>query len=127
MKKTILNLALMGSLAVASNIAFADSANSNCSALPDYAALKSALSTAQNGSNGGFGLEMWGTIVDRDGVVCAVAFTGDERGAQWPGKSCHISSKSQYGQCVQPTRPGPVHSQPLHSYSGRWQPIWPAI
>jgi len=28
---------------------------------------------------------MWGTIVDRDGVVCAVAFTGNDRTAQWPG------------------------------------------
>ncbi len=28
---------------------------------------------------------MWGTIVDRDGIVCAVAFTGTNPGAQWPG------------------------------------------
>jgi uncharacterized protein GlcG (DUF336 family) len=28
---------------------------------------------------------MWGTIVDRDGIVCAVAFTGSARGDQWPG------------------------------------------
>jgi uncharacterized protein GlcG (DUF336 family) len=28
---------------------------------------------------------MWGTIVNRDGVVCAVAFTGGDRGDQWPG------------------------------------------
>jgi uncharacterized protein GlcG (DUF336 family) len=28
---------------------------------------------------------MWATIVDRDGVVCAVAFSGADRGAQWPG------------------------------------------
>ena len=27
--------------------------------------------------NGGFNLEMWGTVVNRDGVVCAVAFTGE--------------------------------------------------
>jgi len=27
---------------------------------------------------------MWATIVDRDGVVCAVAFSGADRGAQWP-------------------------------------------
>ena len=28
---------------------------------------------------------MWATIVDRDGIVCAVAFSGNDRGAQWPG------------------------------------------
>ena len=27
-------------------------------------------------TNGGFGLNMWATIVDRDGIVCLVAFTG---------------------------------------------------
>lgn len=27
---------------------------------------------------------MWATVVDRDGVVCAVAFTGADRGDQWP-------------------------------------------
>ena len=71
MKKTIVNLALMGSLAIASNIALAD-----CKLLPNYAALKTALTTARNEANGGFNLDMWGTIVDRDGIVCAVAFTG---------------------------------------------------
>jgi hypothetical protein len=28
---------------------------------------------------------MWGTVANRDGVVCAVAFTGGDRGDQWPG------------------------------------------
>ena len=40
-----------------------------CSALPSHHALKEALSDAQNQSNGGFGLEMWGAIVDRDGLA----------------------------------------------------------
>ena len=30
--------------------------------------------------NGGLNLEMWGTIVNRDGVVCVVARTGLDRG-----------------------------------------------
>lgn len=33
---------------------------------------------------GGFGLHMWTSIVNRDGYVCAVAFSGADRGAQWP-------------------------------------------
>ena len=28
---------------------------------------------------------MWATVVDRDGIVCAVARSGDDRGDQWPG------------------------------------------
>src|ERR1700689_5042114 len=58
-----------------------------CSTLPSYSALRKALMGAVNapGGNGGFGLNMWGTVVNRDGVVCAVAFTGVNRGSQWPG------------------------------------------
>src|SRR5947199_1577466 len=37
---------------------------------------------------------MWGTIVDRDGVVCAVAFTGVNRGAQWPGSRVISAQKA---------------------------------
>jgi uncharacterized protein GlcG (DUF336 family) len=89
MKKTIVNLALMGSLAIASNIALAD-----CKLLPNYAALKNALTTARNEANGGFNLDMWGTIVDRDGIVCAVAFTGNDRGDQWPGSRVISAQKA---------------------------------
>jgi uncharacterized protein GlcG (DUF336 family) len=45
--------------------------------------LKSALSAAQAGTNGGLGNQMWGTLVARDGTVCAVAFSGSDAGAQW--------------------------------------------
>lgn len=37
---------------------------------------------------------MWGTIVNRDGVVCAVAFTGNNRGAQWPGSRVISAQKA---------------------------------
>jgi uncharacterized protein GlcG (DUF336 family) len=39
-------------------------------------------------------MNMWGTIVDRDGVVCAVAFTGVNRGAQWPGSRVISAQKA---------------------------------
>src|SRR6187549_2749800 len=38
---------------------------------------------------------MWGTVVNRDGVVCAVAFTGANRGSQWPGSRV-ISAQKAY-------------------------------
>ncbi|HVN91182.1 MAG TPA: heme-binding protein [Candidatus Binataceae bacterium] len=57
---------------------------SDCSVLSSASAnLKSALSAAQAGTNGGLSNQMWGTLVARDGTVCAVAFTGSDAGSQW--------------------------------------------
>src|SRR5205814_1762311 len=53
-----------------------------------------ALTTARNAQNGGFNLDMWGTVVNRDGVVCAVAFTGATRGDQWPGSRVISAQKA---------------------------------
>ena len=39
------------------------------------AALKNAVGA---GGNGGLGFNMWGTIVDNSGIVCAVAFSGTD-------------------------------------------------
>src|SRR6185437_14501506 len=58
---------------------------SACAGLPAQSQLKAALTMARDDANGGFNLDMWGTVVNRDGVVCAVAFTGANRGSQWPG------------------------------------------
>jgi len=46
--------------------------------------LKSLLKEVQavEGGNGGFGFHMWGNVVNRDGEVCAVVFTGADRGDQ---------------------------------------------
>src|SRR5262245_65870388 len=61
-----------------------------------HAALVNALgSVAPNkGANGGLGNEMWGTVVDQDGVVCAVAFTGGTRIDQWPGSRVISAQKA---------------------------------
>jgi len=65
-----------------------------CKSLPTHAQLKSALTAAREQQNGGFNLDMWGTIVNRDGVVCAVAFTGSNRGSQWPGSRAISAQKA---------------------------------
>jgi len=67
---------------------------SACKLLPTHSQLKAALSLAQKQPNGGFGLNMWGTVVNRDGVVCAVAFTGSDRGSQWPGSRAISAQKA---------------------------------
>jgi uncharacterized protein GlcG (DUF336 family) len=67
---------------------------SGCKDLPSHEALRAALSAARAQANGGLNLDMWGTIVDRDGVVCAVAFTGENRGDQWPGSRVISAQKA---------------------------------
>jgi uncharacterized protein GlcG (DUF336 family) len=68
--------------------------NNSCAGLPTYTALKNALTTAVGAELSGLNLQMWGTIVDRDGVVCAVAFSGTDRGAQWPGSRVISAQKA---------------------------------
>ena len=65
-----------------------------CKLLPSHSQLKAALAAARAASNGGFNLDMWGTVVNRDGVVCAVAFTGADRGSQWPGSRVISAQKA---------------------------------
>jgi len=67
---------------------------SACGDLPSQSALRAALEAARAQPNGGFNLEMWATVVNRDGVVCAVAFTGDDRGDQWPGSRVISAQKA---------------------------------
>jgi len=65
-----------------------------CHGLPGHTALKTALAAARRQMNGGFNLDMWATVVNRDGVVCAVAFTGSSRGDQWPGSRVISAQKA---------------------------------
>jgi uncharacterized protein GlcG (DUF336 family) len=65
-----------------------------CDDVPSHAALQAALSAARAQANGGFNLDMWGTVVNRDGIVCAVAFTGGNRGDQWPGSRVISAQKA---------------------------------
>ena len=86
---------ILGCAMLQPQTAVADGRNaSECGKLPSHAALKSALIAARNEANGGFNLDMWATIVNRDGVVCAVAFTGDDRGDQGPGSRVISAQKA---------------------------------
>ena len=68
--------------------------NSSCAGLPGHSVLATALATALANENSGLNNQMWATIVDRDGVVCAVAFSGVHRGAQWPGSRVISAQKA---------------------------------
>ena len=70
-------------------------ANDNdCKDLPSHGALKVALDSAVAAETSGLNFHMWATIVNRDGVVCAIAFSGGDRGAQWPGSRVISAQKA---------------------------------
>jgi uncharacterized protein GlcG (DUF336 family) len=104
LRNTAAALALTALSCVSTGIAFADQSNgdddqwtdvkSACKSLPSHSQLKAALVAARNQSNGGFNLDMWGTLVNRDGVVCAVAYTGSALGDQWPGSRVIAAQKA---------------------------------
>ena len=62
--------------------------------LPQHGELQKVLKQVVQEKNGGFGLNMWATLVDRDGIVRAVVFSGDDRGDQWPGSRVISAQKA---------------------------------
>ena len=62
--------------------------------LPTSSELQKVLKEVVKEKNGGFSLNMWATVVDRDGVVKAVVFSGGDRGDQWPGSRVISAQKA---------------------------------
>jgi uncharacterized protein GlcG (DUF336 family) len=56
--------------------------------------LEAALKGARAEANGGLDFDMWATVVDRAGVVVAVAFTGAQEGDQWLGSRVISAQKA---------------------------------
>lgn len=81
-------------LLVLSAVGVATAQDDLCAMLPGHAALRAALIDARAADNGGFGFQMWATIVNRDGIVCAVVFSGEQRGDQWPGSRVISAQKA---------------------------------
>jgi len=96
MRKNKLMLAL-SCLALGAQGSLAFGASSDCKALPSHAQLKAALIAAVATETSGLDLQMWATLVNRDGVVCAVAFSGADRQAQWPGSRVISAQKANTG------------------------------
>jgi uncharacterized protein GlcG (DUF336 family) len=61
-----------------------------------HAALTKALKSVSpnKDANGGLGNQMWATVTDADGRVCAVTFTGATRLNQWPGSRVISAQKA---------------------------------
>lgn len=91
--KFIKNTCLLAMLIAACNgSARADGGNKE---MPSYQQLQTALrAVVSAGGNAGFALHMWATVVNRDGEVVAVAFSGNDRGDQWPGSRVISAQKA---------------------------------
>jgi uncharacterized protein GlcG (DUF336 family) len=70
----------------------------DCAGVPNHGDLTTALMSSVKASggaeNGGLELNMWATVVNRDGQVCAIAMTGSHRGDQWPGSRVISAQKA---------------------------------
>jgi uncharacterized protein GlcG (DUF336 family) len=77
---------------------YAAMGKASCTDVPDHAALLAALrksvGVGDPKANGGFALNMWATVVGRDGTVCAVVFTGSKWDEQWPGSRVISAQKA---------------------------------
>src|SRR6266576_2735992 len=89
-----MKITIKTAMVLACGLAGSATAWADCSSLPNQAALKAALTAAVTTETSGLDLNMWATIVDRDGIVCAVAFSGADRGAQWPGSRLISAEKA---------------------------------
>jgi uncharacterized protein GlcG (DUF336 family) len=72
-------------------------AKPDCSGLPDAGRLKNVVQgVVREGSskNGGLGNQEWAAVVNRDGIVCSIIFSGTTRSDQWPGSRVIAASKA---------------------------------
>ena len=62
--------------------------------LPSHSSLRAKLQEIVDDENGGLGFPMWATILDRNGLVVDVVFSGENRGDQWPGSRVISAQKA---------------------------------
>ena len=62
--------------------------------LPNHNTLRAKLQEIVAELNGGLGFDMWATILDRNGRVVDVVFSGETRGDQWPGSRVISAQKA---------------------------------
>ena len=98
-RMTILSVAVV--FTMAPGLTFADPKSDDgpdCDGLPSHSELTDALTASvfptSGNDNGGFNLNMWATVVNRDGQVCAVTRSGVDRGDQWPGSRVISAQKA---------------------------------
>jgi len=96
--------------------ASAQNATDKCSGLPDHQKLQAALSSVvKQGkeTNSGLGNQEWAAVVNRDGIVCAVVFSGPDRNAEWPGSRLIAAEKANTANALS----GPNLLSPPRTFS----------
>src|SRR5512140_2696965 len=97
--RTCVRVGVPSSLVVAAGALFISRSataedDAQCNGLPSHAELQAALTAATATESSGLNNQMWATVVNRDGFVCAVAFSGRNRAAQWPGSRVISAQKA---------------------------------
>ncbi len=122
MKRILICTLALGSWVFTSSLAVAqNNGPAPCQGLPSYNALKTALQNVVAAEdNSGLGNDMWATVVNRDGIVCNVVFTGDDRDDQWPGSRVISAQKANTANAFSRPRnvigfAGPLSTAQLYS------------
>jgi uncharacterized protein GlcG (DUF336 family) len=88
---------LLGSLLLVAQAHRSQPSDPDCGSVPNHAKLRSVLqSVIKEGQNAntGLGNQEWAAVVNRDGIVCAVVFSGPDRSVQWPGSRLIAAEKA---------------------------------
>ena len=103
-----------------------------CDGLPSHGELTAELEAvvalggagAPAPNNAGLGNDMWATVVNRDGEVCSLARSGDDRGDQWPGSRVISAQKANTANAFSLPGGGIGFSAPL-STAQLWTAVQP--
>lgn len=100
-----------------------------CADAPTAADLQKLLkdAPAQNGDAGGLnhGKAMWGAIVNRDGELCALAVSTDDRAATWPGSRAIAIAKAFTANAFS-SDTSPMSTARLYTLSQPGHSLWGA-
>lgn len=104
--------------------------SNGCDDLPSAAELKKLLQAAptQDGADAGglnHGKFMWGAVVNREGQLCGVAVSTDDRAAAWPGSRGIAIAKAFTGNAFS-TDTVPLSTARLYTLSQPGHSLWGA-
>jgi uncharacterized protein GlcG (DUF336 family) len=76
----------------------AESQQADCASVPAHGdltqVLREVVAPGDTEANGGLGNHMWAVVVNRAGVVCAITYSGEAFGDQWPGSRTIAAEKA---------------------------------
>jgi uncharacterized protein GlcG (DUF336 family) len=96
-RKTKTRIWILVSALLATGLPLAAQSKPDCSGLPDAGRLRSVVQQiVREGAskNSGLGNQEWAAVVNRDGIVCAIVFSGTTRADQWPGSRMIAAEKA---------------------------------